>query len=134
MTTRVEGEQVATALKIDQQGEVIAQERASTAVGTTVKITDFIKSNPVRRQVALKHTDQSLKRIKHILQSFAFARPHVRFSLKVLKAKNDKGNWMYAPKAGGNAEDAAFKIVGAAFASQCTWSVIEEHGFTLQAF
>ena len=134
VTTRVEGEQVATALKIDQQGEVIAQERASTAVGTTVKITDFIKSNPVRRQVALKHTDQSLKRIKHILQSFAFARPHVRFSLKVLKAKNDKGNWMYAPKVGGNAEDAAFKIVGAACASQCTWSVIEEHGFTLQAF
>jgi len=134
VTTRVEGEQVATALKIDQQGEVIAQERASTAVGTTVKIADFIKSNPVRRQVALKHTDQTLKRIKHVLQSFAFARPHVRFSFKVLKAKNDKGNWMYAPKVGGNAEDAAFKIVGAACASQCTWSVIEEHGFTLQAF
>ncbi|GAB7334025.1 hypothetical protein MBLNU13_g06118t1 [Cladosporium sp. NU13] len=134
VTTRVEGEQVATALKIDPTGEVIAQERASTAVGTTVKITDFIKSNPVRRQVALKHTDQSLKRIKHSLRSYAFARPHVRFSLKVLRAKNDKGNWMYAPKAGGNAEDAAFKIVGAACASQCTWSVIEEHGFTLQAF
>lgn len=134
VTTRVEGEQVATALKIDQQGEVVAQERASTAVGTTIKITDFVKSNPVRRQVALKHTDQTLKRIKHLLQSFAFARPHVRFSLKVLKAKNDKGNWMYAPKVGGNAEDAAFKIVGASCASQCTWSVIEEHGFTLQAF
>jgi DNA mismatch repair protein MutL len=134
VTTRVEGEQVATTLKIDQQGEVAGQERASTAVGTTVKITDFIKSNPVRRQVALKHTDQTLKRIKHLLQSFAFARPHVRLSLKVIKAKNDKGNWMYAPKAGGNAEDAAFKIVGASCASQCTWSVIEEHGFTLQAF
>jgi DNA mismatch repair protein MutL len=134
VTTRVEGEQVATTLKIDQQGGVAGQERASTAVGTTVKITDFIKSNPVRRQVALKHTDQTLKRIKHLLQSFAFARPHVRLSLKVVKAKNDKGNWMYAPKAGGNAEDAAFKIVGAACASQCTWSVIEEHGFTLQAF
>jgi DNA mismatch repair protein MutL len=134
VTTRVEGEQVATALKIDQQGEVIVQERASTAIGTTVKITDFIKSNPVRRQVALKHTDQTLKRIKHVLQSFAFTRPHVRFSLKVLKAKNDKGNWMYAPKAGGNAEDAAFKIVGASCTSQCTWSVIEEHGFMLQAF
>jgi DNA mismatch repair protein MutL len=134
VTTRVEGEQVATTLKIDQQGEVAGQERASTAVGTTIKITDFIKSNPVRRQVALKHTDQTLKRIKHLLQSFAFARPHVRLSLKVIKAKNDKGNWMYAPQAGGNAEDAAFKIVGAACASQCTWSVIEEHGFTLQAF
>jgi DNA mismatch repair protein MutL len=134
VTTRVEGEQVATTLKIDQQGGVAGQERVSAAVGTTVKITDFIKSNPVRRQVALKHIDQSLKRIKHLLQSFAFARPHVRLSLKVIKAKNDKGNWMYAPKAGGNVEDAAFKIVGAACASQCTWSVIEEKGFKLQAF
>lgn len=134
ITTRVEGEQVATSLKINQQGEVAAQVRASTQVGTTVKITDFIKSNPVRRQVALKHTDQCLKRIKHLLQAFAFARPHVRFHLRVSKAKNNKGDWTYAPKAGGNAEDAAFKIVGAACASQCTWSVIEEHGFTLQAF
>jgi DNA mismatch repair protein MutL len=134
VTTRVEGEQVATSLKINQQGEVVAQERASTAIGTTVKITDFIKTNPVRRQVALKHTEQCLKRVKHILQSFAFARPHVRFALKVLKGKNDKGNWMYAPKAGGNAEDAAFKIVGAACASQCTWSIIEQDGFSLQAF
>jgi DNA mismatch repair protein MutL len=134
VTTRVEGEQVATSLKINQQGEVMAQERASTAIGTTVKITEFIKTNPVRRQVALKHTEQCLKRVKHLLQSFAFARPHVRFALKVLKGKNDKGNWMYAPKAGGNAEDAAFKIVGAACASQCTWSVIEQNGFTLQAF
>jgi DNA mismatch repair protein MutL len=134
VTTRVEGEEVATLLKINQQGEVVAQERASTAIGTTVKITDFIKTNPVRRQVALKHTEQCLKRVKHLLQSFAFARSHVRFALKVLKAKNDKGNWMYAPKAGGNAEDAAFKIVGAACASQCTWSVIEHNGFSLQAF
>jgi len=134
VTTRVEGEQVATALKINQQGEVMAQERASAAIGTTVRIADFIKSNPVRRQVALKHTEQCLKRVKHLLQSFAFARPHVRFALKVLKGKNDKGNWMYAPKAGGNAEDAAFKIVGAACATQCTWSVIEQSGFTLQAF
>lgn len=134
VTTRVEGEQVATTLKISQQGEVAGQERASTAVGTTVKITEFIKSNPVRRQVALKHTDQCLKRVKHLLQAYALSRPHVRLSLKILKAKNDKGNWMYAPKAGGNAEDAAFKVVGAACASQCTWSAIDENGFSLQAF
>ncbi|KAM0712345.1 hypothetical protein Q7P37_011440 [Cladosporium fusiforme] len=134
VTTRVEGEQVATTMKISQQGEVISQERASTAVGTTVKIADFIKSNPVRRQVALKHTDQCLKRVKHLLQAYAFSRPHVRLSLRILKAKNDKDNWMYAPKAGGNAEDAAFKVVGAACALQCTWSVVDENGFSLQAF
>lgn len=134
ITTRVEGEQVATLLKISQQGEVVGQERASTPIGTTARVTDFIKANPVRRQVMLKKTEQCLKRTKQVLQSYAFARPHVRLSLRVLKAKNDKGNWMYAPKPGGNAEDAAFKIVGAACASQCTWSVLEAHGFTLQGF
>lgn len=134
ITTRVEGEQVATALEISQQGEVTRQDRASNPVGTTVKIANFIKSNPVRRQVALKQTDLCLKRIKHMLQAFAFARPYIRLSLRILKAKNDKGNWMYAPKAGGNAENVAFKTVGAACASQCRWSVIDESGFSLQAF
>lgn len=134
VSTRVEGEQVATALKINQQGEVIGQDRASLPVGTTVNITDFIKSHPVRRQGALKDTEKCLKKIKQLLQSYAFARPAVRLSLRVLKAKTDKYNWTYAPKPGGNAEDAAFKIVGAACASQCVWSVVEEQGFTFQAF
>ena len=134
ISTRVEGEQVAVALKIDQNGEVESQERASLPIGTTVNITDFIKAHPVRRKVALKNTEKTSKKIKETLQCYAFARPQVRLSLRFLKAKTDKGNWTYAPKPGGNAEDAAFKIVGAACASQCTWSVLEDSGFTLQAF
>ncbi|KAK5172246.1 uncharacterized protein LTR77_003884 [Saxophila tyrrhenica] len=134
ISTRVEGEQVATAMKINRQGEVTGQDRASLPVGTTIKVTDFIKSHPVRRQVALKATEKTLKKIKQLLQSDAFARPQTRIALRILKAKHDKGNWMYAPKPGGNAEDAAFKVVGAACASQCTWSVVEENGFSLHAF
>lgn len=134
ISTRVESEDVATAMRINQEGEVVSKDRSSLTVGSTVKITDFIKAHPVRKQVALKNTERCLKKIKQTLQAYAFARPSVRLSLRILKAKNDKGNWMYAPKPGGNAEDAAFKIVGAACASQCIWSVIEERGFTLQAF
>lgn len=134
ISTRVEGEQVATSLRINQQGEVIGQQRASTPVGTTIKITDFIKANPVRRQIALKSIEQTMKKIRQILQAYALARPQVRLSLRVLKAKNDQGNWMYAPKPGGNAEDAAFKVIGAACASQCVWSVVEDRGFTVSAF
>ena len=134
ISTKVEGEQVAISLKVNQSGEVTTQERASLPVGTTVKITEFMRTFAVRRQTALKNTEKCLKKIKQTLQSYAFARPHVRLSLRVLKAKNDKGNWTYAPKPSGNAEDAAFKIVGAACASQCTWSVIEDHDFTVQAF
>ncbi|PIA92511.1 PMS1 protein 1 [Cercospora beticola] len=134
ISTKIEGEQVAAALKISQKGEVVAQEKASLPVGTTVRITDFIKANPVRRQVVLKNTENCLKKIKRTLQAYAFARPRVRLALKVLKAKNNKGDWIYAPKPGGNAEDAAFKVVGAACASQCMWSILEDGGFTLQAF
>ena len=134
ISTRVEGEQVAVALNINQQGEVVSQERASFPVGTTVKITAFVKAYPVRNQNALKNSEKCLKSIKQTLQSYAFARPEVRLSLRVTKTKSDKANWAYAPKAGGNAEDAAFKIAGAACASQCIWSVIDDHGFTFRAF
>lgn len=134
ISTRIEGEQVAAALKISQKGEVVGQEKASLPVGTTVRITDFIKSNPVRRQVVLKGTENCLKKIKRTLQAYAFARPHVRLSLRVLKAKNTKSDWVYAPKLDGNAEDATFKVVGAACASQCMWSVLESGGFSFHAF
>ncbi|KAI7358666.1 hypothetical protein KC354_g9600 [Hortaea werneckii] len=133
ISTKVEGEPVCTALKINKNGQVVGQERASLPVGTTVRITDFIKSNPVRRQQALKNAEKVLKKTKQMLQAYAFARPHVRVSLKVLKAKNEKGNWVYAPKPNGSLEDAALKIVGSACVSQCAWSVVEEHGFTVQA-
>lgn len=134
ISTRIEGEQVATSLKISQQGEVVGQERASLPVGTTVRITDFIKANPVRRQVALRNVDICLKKIKKLLHSYAFARPQVRLSLQVLKAQNNKGDWIYAPKVNGNVEDAAYKIVGAQCALSCLWSVVEEQGLTLKAF
>ncbi|KAI7361177.1 hypothetical protein KC354_g8279 [Hortaea werneckii] len=133
ISTKVEGEPVCTALKINKNGQVVGQERASLPVGTTVRITDFIKANPVRRQQALKNAEKVLKKTKQMLQAYAFARPNVRLSLKVLKAKNEKGNWVYAPKPNGSLEDAALKIVGSACVSQCAWSVVDEHGFTVQA-
>ncbi|KAK0321055.1 hypothetical protein LTR82_007972 [Friedmanniomyces endolithicus] len=134
ISTRVEGEEVAAALNISQLGEVVGRERASLPVGTTVRVTDFIKSNPVRRQRTLKDAEKCLKHVKQTLQAYAFARPQVRFSLRVLKAKSEKSNYMYAPKPGGSVEDAALKIVGSACVSQCIWSIIEDRGFTLQAF
>lgn len=134
ISTRIEGENVATSLRISQQGEVVGQERASLPVGTTVRITDFIKANPVRRQVALKSVDACLKKIKRLLQKYAFARTNVRLSLTVIKAKNKKDDWVYAPKLNRSVEDAAFKIVGSACASACMWSIIEEEYLRLQAF
>ncbi|KAG9634238.1 hypothetical protein KCU64_g15495, partial [Aureobasidium melanogenum] len=133
ITTRVEGESVATAIKICQTGDPV-QDRATHPPGTTVRIANFLKNQPVRKQVALRAAPKTLTKIKQLLQSYAFARPATRLSLKVTKAKNDKDNWTYAPKIGGGIEDTAFKVVGKPCASQCAWAELEYEGFTVQAF
>ncbi|KAI4134336.1 MAG: hypothetical protein LQ347_001610 [Umbilicaria vellea] len=112
VTTRVEGEAVAVTSKFGRQGEIESQERASHPVGTSIRVVEFLKNLPVRRQTALKSTAATLSKIKRTLKAYAIARPATRFSLKVLKAKNDKDNWVYAPKAGACASDAAIKVVG----------------------
>ncbi|KAJ9648381.1 hypothetical protein H2199_001235 [Coniosporium tulheliwenetii] len=129
------GEALASLAEMNWEGgEVEAQEKASHPVGTTVRAADFFKGIPVRRQAALKHSTRYLAKIKRIMQAYALCRPTVRLSLRVLKAKNDKGNWVYAPKQGAGVDDAAFKVVGRDCAAQCSWSVLESHGFTMQAF
>lgn len=97
--------------------------RVSQPVGTTIRITDFMKNLPVRRQMALKTSAKSIAKIRRLLQAYAYARSSVKFSLKVLKAKNDKANWMYAPASGDTALDAAIKIVGSRVVDQCQWKV-----------
>ncbi|KAI5272493.1 hypothetical protein E4T47_04252 [Aureobasidium subglaciale] len=133
ITTRVEGESVATAIKLNQNGEP-AQDRATHPPGTTIRIVNFLKNQPVRKQVALKAASKTLTKIKQLLQSYAFARPTTRFSLKVIKAKSDKDNWTYAPKVGSGIEDTALKVVGKPCAAQCIWAEVEYEGFTVQAF
>ncbi len=104
-----------------------SKEKTSHPVGTTVRIGDFLKALPVRRQTALKAPVKLLSKIKRILHAYALARPSIRFSLKVLKAKNDKGNWMYASRRGATSEavltDAAVKVVGKKVAEQSKWIV-----------
>ncbi|KAL8784184.1 MAG: hypothetical protein Q9195_009152 [Heterodermia aff. obscurata] len=99
------------------------EERISHPVGTTVRIVDFLKTIPVRRQSALKMFAKTLSKIKTTLQAYAMARPAVRFSLKVLKAKSEKGNFMYAPKPEASTTDAATKIVGKPITEQCEWKL-----------
>lgn len=92
-------------------------------MGTTIRITDFLKTIPVRRQTALKDSAKQLAKIKRTLQAYALARSFVRLSLKVLKAKTDKGNWIYAPKSDASVVDAAMKVVGKRVTDECQWLV-----------
>ena len=74
----------------------------------------------MRIQAAKKGTSKTLSNLKKLLQTYAFARPSVRFALKVLKSKHDKGNWSYAPKLGlPSMQEAVSKIFGPALSGQC---------------
>ncbi|KAL9118666.1 MAG: hypothetical protein Q9187_004785 [Circinaria calcarea] len=123
LSTRVEGEPVAISMKLDRQSQIISQERVSHPIGTTVHVKDFLKNLPVRKQTALKVSAKMNAKIKRTLQAYALARPSVRFSLKVLKARDDKGNWTYAPKAGSTVTDAALKVLNLQAVGQCQWQV-----------
>lgn len=68
----------------------------------------------------MKNATKTLSTIKKILQSYAFARGTVRFSLKVLKSKNEKANWSYSPvDSAGDLKDIASRIVGKDAANRC---------------
>ena len=113
-------------------------------LGTTVKVVDFLTSVPVRKQAALKNATKTLSIIKRLLQSYAFARPTVRLSLKVLKAKDTKADWIFASEQKASLHDAALKIVGKDAVGECALESyaesakgdnggLEEDGFKLEA-
>lgn len=88
-------------------------------MGTTVCLTGFLKSIPVRRQTTVKTASKSIAKLKKLLQTYAIARPGTRLSFKVLNGKNDKDNWTYAPSSTANITDASCKVVGVESAGQC---------------
>jgi hypothetical protein len=83
-------------------------------------VQDFLTKIPVRKQTALKNNTKTLQAIKGLLFAFAFARRDVRFSLKVLKAKNNKLNWTYAASQNADLTEIATKVLGKEVASECT--------------
>lgn len=101
--------------------------RTSHPVGTTVRITDFLKHVPVRRQTALKGAAKTLAKLKKLLQAYAFTQPSKRISLKVLKAKTENNNWQYVPGADATLTDAALKIVDRNIASSCILKETNSH-------
>ena len=99
--------------------DLFSTQRVSHPVGTTVRISDFLKYIPVRRQAALKNTAKTLTRVKKMVQSYAMSQPSKRLSFKILKAKNESNNWVYAPVQNATLIDASLKTVGSSVASCC---------------
>ncbi|PWY80754.1 hypothetical protein BO94DRAFT_625901 [Aspergillus sclerotioniger CBS 115572] len=111
VSTRVQHEPVGSSVRYGRDGELLSTQRASHPVGTSVRITDLFKHIPVRRQTTLKNATKTLVRIKKLVHAYAIAQPAKRLSLRVLKAKTEANNWMYAP---GQTTllDAALKVMG----------------------
>jgi DNA mismatch repair ATPase MutL len=99
--------------------DIFSSSSAHHPVGTTFRVTDFLAKIPVRKHTALKDANKTLQAIKSLLYSLAFARPEVRFSFRVLKAKNEKLNWTYAATPGQSLVEVATKIGGKDVVSSC---------------
>lgn len=97
-------------------------------MGTTIRIEKFLQHLPVRRQAAEKMSVKILSKMKRMLQAYALARPHLRLSFKILKARDRKGDWTY-PKSGALSAsrleasfNAATDIFGKKLTSHCEFS------------
>ncbi|KAL2000014.1 hypothetical protein VTN02DRAFT_3663 [Thermoascus thermophilus] len=123
VSTRVATQVVGSSLKYDRAGQLISSERTSHPVGTTVRVADFLKHIPVRRQTALKGASKTLTKIKKTLHAYAIAQPSRRLSLKVLKSRNESSNWTYGPKPNASLVDAALRVAGPEIVSHCTCKV-----------
>jgi DNA mismatch repair protein MutL len=150
ITTRVEGEPVAVKLKYSRDGELVkyvlaslwktatdtplSTARESHPVGTTVKVTQFFEYVPVRKQTATKDSSKCLAKLRRLLQAYALARPTIRFRLHILKAKNNKHDFIYAPNVSSNMEDAVFKVISKDCALECGWTALASDGFEIRAF
>ena len=58
-------------------------------------------------------------KIKTTLQAYALARPLLRISLKILKAKNEKANWIYSPATGISLLKASLRVLDQKAVKQC---------------
>ena len=117
VTTRAEGEPVAFVVKLKATGGLSSKSSISHPIGTTICVSNFLSTLPVRRQTSITDASKTISKIKSIIQSYALARLQVRFALKI--AKTGKGNWSYIPHPKGHIKEAVIQVAGKDIAKQC---------------
>lgn len=98
-------------------GGVRDKRPVSATVGTTVAVTKLFESFPARRQYALKMANKSVPEIQEHLKAYAFARPHIKMSLKIVG--DGKPLWSYSPKPPNLKREAMLHIFGANILGKC---------------
>ncbi|KAJ5731562.1 DNA mismatch repair protein C-terminal [Penicillium malachiteum] len=132
VTTHVASSVTGSCVKYQRDGELLQSTLISHPVGTTVRVVDFLKHIPVRKQVVLKSATKILTKVKKLLHSYAIAQPSKRLSLKVLKAKNENNNWVYAPASDATLSDAAVKVFGRDLSSSCIFKTMSSKSLEAQ--
>ena len=117
VTTKTEGELVATIVKLKVTGGVDHQTRASHPIGTTVCVENFMAKLPVRKIAFEKEATKSMAKINRLLQAYALARRSIKFNLKV--SNNGKGSWTFIPHPSGDVRDTVLRVIGRGTAQQC---------------
>jgi DNA mismatch repair protein MutL len=117
ITTKTEGEPVATKVKLKAVGGIENQTRTSHPIGTTVSVLNFMAKLPVRKKTFEKEAAKTLGKVNQLLQAYALARPSIRFSLKI--TKGGKGSWSFAPRPNSGVKEAVSQVIGRDAALQC---------------
>lgn len=120
ITTRTADDAVATVITLQpgqNSGGVVSQKPVSSPVGTTVEVANLHNMLPVRRKEYIKRAEKTLSNIKSLLQTYAMARPGIKFSYKIPGRRGIA--WSYAPPNHATARTAVLQIFGVDLASQC---------------
>ncbi|KAL6878606.1 hypothetical protein J3F83DRAFT_758488 [Trichoderma novae-zelandiae] len=119
VTTRTMNDAVASRLQLKADvGGVANRQPVSAPVGTTVQIAKLFENLPARKQYSLKNNAKYIQSTKDLLKGYAFARPDVRLTFKVLGESTS--SWSYAPTCAAGVKEAALQMFGAALANSCT--------------
>ncbi|QSZ31266.1 hypothetical protein DSL72_000829 [Monilinia vaccinii-corymbosi] len=118
ITTKMDGQPVATCVKLKALGGVQSQSRTSHPIGTTVCVMNFMSKLPVRKQTALKEAPKTIGKIQELVQRYALARLSIKLTLKIVKGT--KGAWSYAPRPHGAIKDSVSLVIGREAALQCS--------------
>ncbi|KAB8302897.1 hypothetical protein EYC80_006221 [Monilinia laxa] len=116
--TKMDGQPVATCVKLKALGGVKSQSRTSHPIGTTVCVMNFMSKLPVRKQTALKEAPKTIGKIQELLQRYALARLSIKLTLKIVKGT--KGAWSYAPRPHCAIKDSVSLVIGREAALQCS--------------
>ncbi|PTB69911.1 hypothetical protein BBK36DRAFT_1110711 [Trichoderma citrinoviride] len=118
VTTRTMNDVVASRLQLKAAvGGVDNKQPVSAPVGTTVQVAKLFENLPPRKQYSLKNSAKYIQSTRDLLRGYAFARPDIRLSFKVLGEATSC--WSYAPTCAAGVKEAALQMFGVALANSC---------------